>query len=219
MTLRSYPVGTLRDILRATVSPPHRRALLQAMPDARSAMQSAVDAINSTPASVDVDVTVALWMRGKAGYSCIELYGPLLPYPCWDASQGRFADDDVDRRTYARFAMHVGQALSQANRRERSGTRWRIASALIEEVRTSQLCIACAGAGCVQCGHTGLVRRSMRWRADACEVHFFDFRANVLPIYRGALRWITDRDREGLRIITDASPPPPLAPARSRRSA
>jgi len=207
MTLDQYPISALRSLLRALASNRFRRALRRsgAIASFDEALNAARDAISTIEPSVAVDVTAALWTTCVEGYRCIDVHGPLIPYPCWDASQGRFADDDVERRVYALIAMLAGQQLAAHGRRKRGVTNWRMASAVMDEVRTSQLCRKCDGAGCRECGQTGLIRQAMRWRSDACEAHQTDWRDHVDGIYSELLLWVVERDRAGLRSVAMAS--------------
>jgi hypothetical protein len=109
------------------------------------------------------------------------------------------ARDTAERRAYVGAADLAGSVLRMMGLRSRSGTNFRLASAILVEMTTAPICDYCAGAGrlqlvaahvelvCPGCLGSGLRRESTTWRVQATDCHYTDFRDRLQSVYQVTL--------------------------------
>lgn len=104
----------------------------------------------------------------------------------------------AELRAYAGAAEIALQAMKAMHCISRSGTHFRMAGALLQELQTARECRKCEGVGivtvdglwdgvCPACTGSGLLPASVYWRATACDCRYNEFRDNLAPAYVIAL--------------------------------
>lgn len=151
-----------------------------------------------------IDAATLGTMPVSLGRDLIEvLYGGWLDDPLWDtygdlsvATYQRDGDTNTERRLYADVACLVRIAMDVARAKVRSGTHYRIASAIVADLHgdLTMKCGRCGGSGrrktrgeehrpCRICHGQGSIRPSLWTRAEACLCRFPEFRDHLYGPY------------------------------------
>lgn len=115
----------------------------------------------------------------------------------------------TEKRAYYLVAIDFFVSLRDKHLRSRSGTHFRVAGAILNELCTAEYCQHCGSTGiahnrgeCTHCHGTGFKLLSVWRRAEACDCHRTYFRKHLSRLYLHKLCALATSMRENVNSLS-----------------